>query len=231
MKKLFACCLLIALPSLVLAGRWDRDPVEAPPTRVEDSVNGPSAVLVFGRSLLVPGWGQRVLARSRPEFEGYGKKAFYLDLALLTSIVSLRHYAGLKEDEFHTYAAQHAGAAPHGSSSDFWVDMSNYASRADYNDAMMRLGRPYLRYDAGHDDWQWDNTAQRGHYRDLRAYASDASSRALALSGMVLLNHILSGVQALKLLNMPVDLAAVQSDAGLGIAMGFDLQSALSLRK
>jgi hypothetical protein len=235
MKRLSLILLFLCLPGLVLAGRWGSQE-DLPPSKVQriqlpDSLRGPSPLSLFGRSLLVPGWGQRVLARSRPEMKNFGRRAFYLDLALITTYVGLTHVATLKENEFQSYAGQRAGASPHGDSSDFWVDLSNYASREAYNDAMMTLGRPHLRYDDLNDDWQWGSTAERARYRDLRAMSSDASSRALAVGGVILLNHVFSGIQALKLAQSPIDLQAVQVNQGIGVAIGFDLESTLSFAK
>ncbi len=190
-----------------------------------DTLEHVSGAGAFFRSLAVPGWGQAALARTRPEIEGSGRMQFYVDLGLAVLTTGLVRYGEIKRGEYQAYAAQAAGVSDHPNGSDFWVDVSNYESRESYNEAMLSTGRPFLRYLDPEDHWEWASREQRARYRDLRAVSEDALSRALAVGGAMLLNHVLSAVHALRLSrggDLP-ELQAFHHDGRAGLALCFSL--------
>jgi hypothetical protein len=203
------------------ARSFDREPR---PERVKrdraavDSVmhkpgGGPGA---FARSVVIPGWGHSWLGQ--PE---KGRFQFYLDLGLATLTTGLLHYASAKEDEYMSYAQQVAGADRKGRDSDYWVHVAKYGSRLEYNEAMLRANRPDRRYLDTADDWSWPGRDERGHFRNTRALSEDAYSQALAAGGAILLNHLISGIHALKLAgdrHAPA-LSAIAQDGRLGLAI------------
>jgi hypothetical protein len=148
----------------------------------------------FARSLVIPGWGQSWL--DQPE---KGRFQFYLDLGLLSLTTGLLHYASAKEDEYMSYGQQMAGARKRDRDSDYWVHVAKYDSREAYNQAMLRANRPDQRYLDPADNWSWPDRDSRGHFRNTRALSEDAYSQALASGGAILLNHLISGIHALKL--------------------------------
>lgn len=204
------------------AERGRRD--DAKREAVADTSRGPSGGGVFLRSLLVPGWGESVVARAHPELGRPGRVPFLVDLGLAAAAVGLVHYGGVKRDEYQSYASRVAGAGPHADDSDFWVDVSNHASVETYNTAMLQNGNPAARYTEEGDSWAWPSSAERGRYRDLRAVSEDAYSRALALGGAMVVNHLLSAVRANRLLRRSnLDLEAALAPGGAGLRVGFDL--------
>jgi hypothetical protein len=174
---------------------------------------GPGA---FARSVVIPGWGQSWLQQP-----GKGRFQFYLDLGLATLTTGLLHYASAKEDEYMSYAQQVAGADRKGRDSDYWVHVAKYGSRLEYNEAMLRANRPDRRYLDTADDWSWPGRDERGHFRNTRALSEDAYSQALAAGGAILLNHLISGIHALKLAGdrQAPALSAIARDGRLGLAI------------
>lgn len=176
------------------------------------------------RSLVVPGWGQAVLARSRPELLGRGQAGFWLDVGLVTGAWALLHLSQTKQDEFQAYAVRVAGARPHGDSSDYWVDVSNHLSRTDFNQSMLETGGNSERYLDPADDWAWPSYSEQTRYRDLRAVSEKAFSQALAVGGAIFLNHVLSAAHVLRLAREE-RLSAVPVPGGLGLALSLDLST------
>ncbi|MFA7330662.1 MAG: hypothetical protein WC326_06250 [Candidatus Delongbacteria bacterium] len=177
------------------------------------------------RSLVVPGWGQAVLARSRPELQGRGQAGFWLDVGLVTGAWALLHLSQTKQDEFQAYAVRVAGARPHGDASDYWVDVSNHLSRADFNQSMLEAGGYSERYLDPADDWAWPSRSEQTRYRDLRAVSEQAFSQALAVGGAIFLNHVLSAAHVLRLAREEPRLSALPVPGGVGLALSLDLST------
>ena len=199
---------------------------EIPPARVEEASarrDGVSPGGAFLRSLVLPGWGQAVLARSRPELRGRGRTGFWLDVGLAAGVWGLTRLGQIKESEYQAYARRAAGAADHADGSEYWIDVSNYESRADFNQAMLEIGRPQRRYLDAADDWAWPSYGDLIRYRDLRAVSEHARAQTLALGGALFINHVLSGVQALRLARHAGDLSCYPVEGGLGLSLACDL--------
>jgi hypothetical protein len=191
-----------------------------------DTLGIPGPLGLFGRSLLIPGWGQKVAAGYDPEYEGSGKLALYVDLGLAAITWGLIKYAGIKRSEYQTYAAEVAGVGYHSDNSDFWVDIANYDSRDDFNRSALENGNLYGQYTSQGDHWMWPVERQRGRYIDLRAASEDAYSAALAAGGTIILNHVLSAVHAMRIGSKLRDVRLKElKGGGLGasLSFGFDL--------
>jgi hypothetical protein len=190
---------------------------------------GPRPAGLFLRSLVVPGWGQAVLARSRPELKGKGKTGFWLDVGLATGAWALLRHSRIKEMEYQSYALRVAGARRHGDGSDYWVAVSNHLSRAEYNQAMLESNNWNDRYLDPEDDWAWPSQAEQSRYRDLRAVSEKALSQSLAVGGALFINHVLSAAQTLRLVRQAEPggpaLTALPVPGGLGLALSLDLST------
>lgn len=195
----------------------------------EDQWAGPRPTGLFLRSLVVPGWGQAVLARSRPELRGKGKTGFWLDVGLATGAWALLRHSRIKEAEYQSYALRVAGARRHGDGSDYWVAVSNHLSRAAYNQAMLESNGWNQRYLDPADDWSWPSSAEQNRYRDLRAVSEKALSQSLAVGGALFINHVLSAAQTLRLVRQAEPggpaLTALPVPGGVGLALSLDLST------
>lgn len=241
-------CLGLMAPA-ALAGRFkrgDNSPTPTPAARLDSleresrtapvpatlpGDRGPGKAGLFLRSLAVPGWGQAVLARSRPELKGRGQAGFWLDVGLVTGAWALLHVSQVKETEYQAYAVRVAGARPHSDNSDYWVDVSNHLSRLDFNQAMLESGGYSDRYLDPADDWAWPSRAEQTRYRDLRAVSEKAYSQALAVGGALFINHVLSAAHVLRLSRQEPRLSALAVPGGVGLAYSLDLSTPRSARR
>ena len=209
-------------PATLQPAPVDGEPAQAPRP-------GPRPAGLFVRSLVVPGWGQAVLARSRPELKGKGKAGFWLDVGLATGAWALLRHSRIKEVEYQAYAMQVAGARRHGDGSDYWVAVSNHASREAYNQAMLESNNWNDRYLDPADDWSWPGQAEQNRYRDLRAVSEKALSQSLAVGGALFINHVLSAAQTLRLVRQAEPggpaLSALPVPGGVGLALSLDLST------
>jgi hypothetical protein len=231
MMRLLLILLLLA-GSLQAAGfrkRSGEEDARPKPEQLADSsqVADRGSSLIFLRSLAVPGWGEAVAARSRPDLNHRGRLHFWLDVGLIAGAVTLNHVGNIKRSEYQSYAMSAAGAADHSDGSDYWVNVSNYLSMEEYNLAMLQTGRLSRIY-SEENNWEWSTRSEFIRYRDLRARSERAYSQALAVAGAILINHVLSGVHALQLSKVPIE--ATPTELGLGIGIPLDLQGAFSRR-
>jgi hypothetical protein len=212
----------LRVPASPPAETMDREPGDGPAA-------GPRPAGLFLRSLAVPGWGQAVLARSRPELKGKGKTGFWLDVGLATGAWALLRHSRIKQAEYQSYAMRVAGARRHGDGSDYWVAVSNHLSREAYNQAMLESNGWNQRYLDPADDWAWPGTAEQNRYRDLRAVSEKALSQSLAVGGALFINHVLSAAQTLRLVRQAEPggpaLTALPVPGGVGLALSLDLST------
>lgn len=243
MRRWRVCILATLLcGSVALAGGFRKSPADEAQEARRDSLrqaqvvvekadpSAPSPGGLFLRSMVLPGWGQAVLARTRPEVKGRGRAGFWLDMGLAAGVWGLSRYSEIKAAEYRSYAMRVAGAASHGADSDYWVDVSNYLSREDFNQAMLEANLSERRYLEEADDWNWGEREHRIRYRDLRAMSERAQAQALATCGALFVNHMLSGVQVLRLARTPRGLelgasptAPFGSMAGIALVARMDL--------
>ena len=152
-----------------------------------------------GRALLmsfaIPGWGQHALGHRR-------SSAFFLatEALLWLSAGTFSTLSGWKENDYRLYAVTHAGVKPEGKDKQFFVNVGNYDSLEDYNQAKLR-GRNLRDYYRDRDAyfWQWDSPANRMFYENLRVTSDRYANRAELMLGGVLANHLISGLHALWL--------------------------------
>jgi len=145
------------------------------------------------KSLLIPGWGQ---------LAGGEKARGYLFLTtealLVGGLLSQKLYQGWLEDDYRTFAVQHAGVQG-GRDHQYYVDVGNWMTVGEYNEQRLR----YRQFDAMFTDpaydWRWDSEENRAEFKNTRLRADAAGQRALLFGGGLLLNHLLSFIDASRL--------------------------------
>ena len=146
----------------------------------------------FSRSLLIPTWGQRAVAKTYPELKGSGRWQLWAEVALAGATWGFYEFARMKEHEYMSQAELYAGVSRHSRNSDFWVNIGKYDSVEEYNEAMLQNNTPARRILDPAEAWSWTSRDERVRYRDTRAYSEDAYSAALATVGVLVVNHIFS---------------------------------------
>jgi len=144
----------------------------------------------FVRSLLIPGWGQLTEDRRR---RGYGFLA--MEATLVASLVAFNSYRNWLEDDYRAYARQHAGVSG-GHDHQFYVDIGNWNDRDAFNQQRLRYRQFDRIYTSPSDDWLWDSDRNRQHFKSIRIASDQAEQNALLVVGGLLLNHLLSAIDA-----------------------------------
>lgn len=144
------------------------------------------------RSLLIPGWGQ---LKSGNKLKGYSFLA--AEVTLITLLITFKSYSGWLEDDYRAFARQHAGISG-GKDQQFYVDMGNWKDHIAYNEQRIRYRQFDIMYTAPDEEWSWDSEENRLYFKSLRINADRAGHKALLVSGALLLNHLLSAVDAAR---------------------------------
>ena len=147
----------------------------------------------FLLSVLIPGAGQY--------YNGDKRKAaifFGVELALWGMVYGLNVYSDGVEKDYRAYAVFHAGIDLAGKDHQYYVDIGNYLSREQYNDRQ-QIERDYESlYLDSEDDWQWDSDNDRVRFKDLRIRSDTVKNSVFFVSGAIVLNHLISGIEAAK---------------------------------
>lgn len=133
-------------------------------------------------------------------------------------IFSLRSSKFL-ERSYQTYASEHAGV--NGKQSDqFYVDAGQYNNMEEYN----RAKRQQRNYDLQYRDeslyWSWDSSANREFFKDMRIRSDKQMSHVYYYIGGMLLNRLISGVDAAHSLTSRQQQGKKSHQLGIGIDPG-----------
>jgi len=155
----------------------------------------PSGKKAFWRSLLIPGWGQKYVGRPTSAV-----RFLTFELALWGGYFGFQRLGGVREDNFRSYAAEHAGAQMRGKGGQFLDDLGFYESWLQHDQfARYEEGPNAVLYPQGADFfWEWDGEASRQRYRELRNSSESAERQALYMTGLVVANHLIAAVHAAR---------------------------------
>jgi NDP-sugar pyrophosphorylase family protein len=147
------------------------------------------------KSLVLPGWGEYSL-----DNHIRGRIFVLSETVLLLAILGSYSVSQRQDTEFRAYAAEHAGISPDGKDRQFWVDIGNYSSLLAFNEEHLR----WRDFNALYEDndtwtWAWDSGNNRERFENMRIASDSWRLRGLFLIGGVVLNHIVSAIDALYL--------------------------------
>jgi len=147
------------------------------------------------KSLVLPGWGEYSL-----DNQIRGRIFVLSETVLLLAILGSYSVAQRQEAEYKAYAAEHAGIDPIGKDRQFWVDIGNYSSLFSFNEEHLR----WRDFNALYEDndtwaWVWDSSNNRERFENTRIASDSWRLRGSFLIGGVVLNHIVSAIDALYL--------------------------------
>ena len=147
------------------------------------------------KSLVLPGWGEYSL-----DNQIRGRIFVLSETVLLLAILGSYSVAQRQETEYKAYAAEHAGIDPIGKDRQFWVDIGNYSSLFTFNEEHLR----WRDFNALYEDndtwaWAWDSGNNRERFENMRIASDSWRLRGSFLIGGVVLNHIVSAIDALYL--------------------------------
>jgi hypothetical protein len=145
-------------------------------------------------STLLPGMGELYAGR----FDR-GRYPLIADGVLWLALAGVNIAGAWVQDDARTFAAQAAGVDTRGKDEQFFVDIGNYASLADYNAAKRierTVDRLYPEDPAAGYGWEWRTNSDRTTYRDQRIRADEFfNASGFVVLGLIA-NRIWSAVQA-----------------------------------
>ena len=161
----------------------------------QETQNANSSHYVW-KSLILPGWGEYSLNQNKRA------KFFVLTEALLWvgfggSILSSR----LEKNTYQSFAREHAGVGLGDKPRQFWVDIGNYNNRDEFIEEHLRW-RDFEAIEAYGDeiwDWHWDSNSNQLYFEEKRVKSDKLQLAAKFFIGGIILNHIVSGIDALYL--------------------------------
>lgn len=150
------------------------------------------------KSFLIPGWGEKALGNPARS------KGFFLsEAALWLSTAGTFTAAEAEERKYIAFAADHAGVDISGKAHDFWVDIGNYEDRDAYNAEHLRFRENDALYSLDKEwNWSWDDSENRKKFEGMRIRGDRLSKATSFLLGGIVLNHIISAIDAAYLQNL-----------------------------
>ena len=147
------------------------------------------------KSLVLPGWGEYSLGN-----QIRGRIFVLSETTLLLAILGSYSVSKRQDAEFRAYASEHAGISPIGKDRQFWVDIGNYSSLLEFNEEHLR----WRDFNALYEDndtwtWTWDSNDNRERFENMRIASDSWMLRGSFFIGGVVLNHIVSAIDALYL--------------------------------
>ena len=167
----------------------------------------------FFNSLLIPGWGQ---LKKGNKLKAYA--FFAAEVTLITSLIAFKSYQGWLEDDYRTFAGQHSGISGN-RSHQFYVNIGNWQNRDAYNEQRLMDRQFDQMYTSSADDWSWDSEENRSSFKSMRLTADRTGQKTMITVGVLLLNHLLSAVDASGKSGSRRNLAFSPNDRG-GITFG-----------
>ncbi|MDK9700969.1 MAG: hypothetical protein OEM52_12550 [bacterium] len=186
MKRFLQLCglavLLISFSSAAVAQPLPSRRTGAPPA-------GSGA---FFKSLLVPGWGQWKQGR-----KSTAVTFFTSEIALIATSIGIGEYADWLEADYRSIAAVYGGL-PDGRSRghNFYVDMGNWNTTAEFNEARQRERAFERQYLDPADQWNWSDSDQRIRFKNIRIKADRMSDAVKFAVGAIVINHFISAIEA-----------------------------------
>ena len=155
-----------------------------------ESKSVPKAFLL---SLLVPGAGQFYT-----QVPGRGRFFVGTEVAIWAGFLGFHLYSDWKEEDYQLYAAEHASLDPRGKSQEYFEDVSLFMSMEAYNHRQIINFREDAELYSGDDFWEWDSDQSRREFDSLYRASTNAEHNAVILTGVALLNHLLSAMDAAR---------------------------------
>lgn len=159
-------------------------------------------------SLILPGMGELYA-------KGFSSGRYFLvaEGVCWLTYFSFDIYGNSLRDDARTYAVAHAGVNPAGKNDQFYVDVGNFLTTADYNDKKLRDRDPSLVYDASAGyAWRWDSDVDRLAFRDQRVSSENWYNNKKFVAAAILINHVASAINAAR--------AAIAYNKGVDDALG-----------
>lgn len=150
-----------------------------------------SVLLAVTLSLLVPGAGELYAGN----FES-GKYALLAEGAIWVTYGAFYARGNWIRRDAQVFATEHAGADFASKTDKFDVDIGNYLSMNDYNQAKLRNRELDLLYTDPSYAWNWDSDASRSNFKNDRIRSDQMYQNAKFVIAAAVVNRIFSAFSA-----------------------------------
>lgn len=151
-----------------------------------------SVVLAIVASLILPGIGELYAG----SFE-LGKYNLIAEGGLWLTYYGFRMHSNWLQQDAQTFANQHAGANFDNKDDQYSVNIGNFNTTDEYNQAKLRNREDNL-YTSDQYKWQWDSDANRTQFKDLWIRSGEIKNNAKFIIAAVVVNHLFSAFYAGK---------------------------------
>jgi hypothetical protein len=154
-----------------------------------------SVFLAVAASLLVPGMGELYAG----SFET-GKYHLIAEGGLWLTYSGFRMHSNSLLQDARSFAQNHAGADFNNKDDQYSVNIGNFATTEEYNDAKNRNREYDFVYQPAQTEyqWNWDSDANRLKFKELRIRSGEVKNNSKFVIGAIVVNHILSAFLAGK---------------------------------
>lgn len=196
MRRTGAMLIIAAVTAGTAIGQRLEKPqsVQVKGLELQESVQGrgeKSPLLGIALSMLLPGTGEWYADNLST-----GKYFMGADGVLWLSYAGVSLRGSWIRNDSRLYASQHAGALMNGKEEQFEVDIGNFHSADEYNEAKLRNREFDLLYQRPEFQWNWDAEKNRLEYRNLRIRSDEYFQNAKFLVGALVVNRIISAFSA-----------------------------------
>jgi len=163
--------------------------------RAEYSGQHKSVGRAFLYSLLLPGLGEAYSGN-------FGYTKFFLTVETAGWGVYLMNHLQVvsKTDDYKNFAIDHAGIIQAGKDRQYWIDIGKYDTIYEYNEQKRRERNVSAIYTENTQNlWRWDSKNNRLYYDWKRIQARELERSQIYLVGGLVLNHLLSAINSLRL--------------------------------
>ena len=148
------------------------------------------------KSFIVPGWGEKIL-----KYEKRAKIFSNIELSLWISCIGSYTYSYHQKKQYQSFASKHAGVYAKNKDHKYWVDIGNYIDLESHNSEHLRW-RYFDEIYSEKSDWEWDSISNMKKFENMRILSDYLSKSGEYIIGTIFLNHILSALDTLYLINL-----------------------------
>jgi hypothetical protein len=154
-----------------------------------------SVAKAFFSSLLLPGLGESYLGH-----KNHLKFFFSVETLCWGIYAANRLKVKWKKEDYKNFAVQHASIDQSGKNDQYWIDISFSDNIYNHNEKKRReryIDAIYIENVFNY--WQWDSQENRFYYDRMRVESRKIERRDVYIIGGIVLNHIISAINALRL--------------------------------
>lgn len=193
--------LIVCLTGMFLNNSWTQWRIQdefRPMTPSGPSIQGlerqsetRSPLLAIGLSLILPGMGEWYAGNLHT-----GRYFLAADGALWLTYGAVRLQGTWIRDDARTFAGSLAQADFAGKDEQFEVNIGNFNTTEDYNQAKLRNREFDLLYSGSGFNWTWESEIHRLQYRALRIRSDEMFQTSRFVIGALVVNRIISAFSA-----------------------------------